>query len=55
MTTRRGFLGAAVGVLGANVLVSCTDRLPRYLVPAATPSDDAMPGLNRYYRTVCRG
>ena len=54
-TTRRGFLGAAVGALGTGLVAGCSDRLPRYLVPAATPSDDAMPGVARYYRTICRG
>ncbi len=54
-TSRRGFLGAAVGALGANLIVGCSERLPRYLVPSATPSDDAMPGVTRYYRTICRG
>src|ERR1017187_6623327 len=54
-TSRRGFLGGAVGALGANLIVGCSDRLPRYLLPSATPSDDAMPGVTRYYRTICRG
>ena len=54
-TSRRGFLGGAVGALGANLIVGCSDRLPRYLLPSATPSDDSMPGVTRYYRTICRG
>jgi len=53
-TTRRGFLGAAVGALGVNLVTGCSERLPRYLVPSATPPDDAMPGVARYYRTICR-
>ena len=54
-TSRRGFLGAAVGALGANLIAGCSERLPRYLIPSASPSDDAMPGVARYYRTICRG
>jgi anaerobic selenocysteine-containing dehydrogenase/Fe-S-cluster-containing dehydrogenase component len=52
--TRRGFLGTAVGALGTGLLAGCTDRLPRYLVPHAIPPDDAIPGIARHYRTVCR-
>jgi anaerobic selenocysteine-containing dehydrogenase/Fe-S-cluster-containing dehydrogenase component len=52
--TRRDFLGAAVGALGTSLVAGCSKRLPRYLVPSATPSDDAMPGVARYYRTICR-
>ena len=52
--TRRGFLGTAVGTLGTGILASCTERLPRYLVPHPIPPDDAIPGIARYYRTVCR-
>jgi molybdopterin-containing oxidoreductase family iron-sulfur binding subunit len=53
-TTRRKFLGAAAGILGAGLLEGCTKKLPRYLVPHANPPDDVMPGLARHYRTVCR-
>jgi len=52
--SRRGFLGTAVGALGTGVLAGCSEKLPRYLVPYATPPDDAVPGLARHYRTVCR-
>jgi anaerobic selenocysteine-containing dehydrogenase/Fe-S-cluster-containing dehydrogenase component len=52
--SRRDFLGGAVGALGASLVAGCSKRLPRYLVPSATPSDDAMPGVARYYRTTCR-
>jgi anaerobic selenocysteine-containing dehydrogenase/Fe-S-cluster-containing dehydrogenase component len=52
--TRRGFLGTAVGTLGTGILAGCKDRLPRYLVPHANSPDDAIPGLARHYRTVCR-
>ncbi len=52
--TRRGFLGTAVGALGTGVLAGCTDKLPRYVVPQLIPADDAVPGLARHYRTVCR-
>jgi molybdopterin-containing oxidoreductase family iron-sulfur binding subunit len=53
-TGRRGFLGAAVGTLGAGLVAGCSKRLPRYLVPHVIPPDDAVPGLARYYRTICR-
>ena len=53
-TTRRGFLGAAVGALGAGLVAGCSERLPRYLIPHAIPPDDAVPGIARYYRTICR-
>lgn len=53
-TSRRGFLGGAAAALGAGVIAGCSDRAPRYLVPSATPSDDAMPGVARVYRTICR-
>ena len=53
-TTRRKFLGAAAGVLGAGILEGCTKKLPRYLVPHAVPPDDVVPGLARHYRTACR-
>ena len=52
--TRRSFLGTAAGAVGTSVLAGCTDKLPRYLVPHLIPPDDAIPGLARYYRTVCR-
>lgn len=52
--SRRGFLGTAVGALGTGALAGCSDKLPRYLVPYAVPPDDSIPGLSRYYRTVCR-
>ncbi|HSQ62246.1 MAG TPA: molybdopterin dinucleotide binding domain-containing protein [Polyangiaceae bacterium] len=54
-TSRRGFLGGAAAALGAGALAGCADRLPRYLVPAAVPADDATPGIARFYRTICRG
>ena len=53
-TTRRWFLGSAVGALGAGLVAGCTERLPRFLVPHASPPDDALPGVSRYFRTVCR-
>jgi molybdopterin-containing oxidoreductase family iron-sulfur binding subunit len=53
-TTRRGFLGTAIGALGAGLAASCSERLPRFLVPHAVPPDDAVPGVARLYRTVCR-
>ncbi len=40
--------GTAISVAG------CKKHLPRYLVPDVIPSDDAVPGISRYYRTVCR-
>jgi molybdopterin-containing oxidoreductase family iron-sulfur binding subunit len=52
--TRRSFLGSAVGVLGVGLLEGCQEKLPRYLVPHTAPPDDAVPGLARFYRTVCR-
>lgn len=52
--TRRTFLGSAVGVLGGGLVEGCKSRLPRYLVPYASPPDDAIPGLARHYRTTCR-
>ena len=45
-TGRRGFLGAAVGTLGAGLVAGCSKRLPRYLVPHVIPPDDAVPGLD---------
>jgi anaerobic selenocysteine-containing dehydrogenase/Fe-S-cluster-containing dehydrogenase component len=51
---RRTFLGSAAAVLGSGLVEGCKSRLPRYLVPHATPPDDAIPGLARYYRTTCR-
>ena len=53
-TGRRGFLGAAVGTLGAGLAAGCSKRLPRYLIPHVIPPDDAVPGLARHYRTICR-
>ena len=53
-TGRRGFLGAAVGTLGAGLVAGCSKRLPRYLIPHVIPPDDAVPGLARHYRTICR-
>ncbi len=53
-TTRRGFLGSAVGALGVGLLPGCSDRLPRYLVPYAIPPDDVVPGIAQHYRTICR-
>jgi anaerobic selenocysteine-containing dehydrogenase/Fe-S-cluster-containing dehydrogenase component len=52
--TRRNFLGSAAGVLGGGLLAGCRQKLPRYLVPHAVPPDDAVPGIARIYRTVCR-
>jgi anaerobic selenocysteine-containing dehydrogenase/Fe-S-cluster-containing dehydrogenase component len=52
--SRRGFLGTAGGALGTGVVASCTNKLPRYLVPYAIPPDDSIPGVARLYRTVCR-
>jgi len=53
-TTRRGFLGTAIGALGAGLAVGCSERLPRFLIPYAIPPDDAVPGIAQLYRTVCR-
>ncbi len=53
-TGRRGFLGAAVGTLGVGLAAGCSKRLPRYLIPHVVPPDDAVPGLARHYRTICR-
>jgi molybdopterin-containing oxidoreductase family iron-sulfur binding subunit len=52
--SRRTFLGSAVGVLGVGLLEGCKEKLPRYLVPQVAAPDDAVPGLARQYRTVCR-
>ncbi|MEO8845574.1 MAG: 4Fe-4S dicluster domain-containing protein [Kofleriaceae bacterium] len=52
--SRRGFLGTAIGAAGTGLIASCSERLPRFLVPYATPPDDAVPGIARMYRTVCR-
>ncbi len=52
--TRRTFLGSAAGALGGGLLAGCAQKLPRYLVPFAAPPDDEVPGLARFYRTVCR-
>ncbi len=52
--TRRNFLGSAAAALGGGLLAGCAQKLPRYLVPFAVPPDDAVPGIARYYRTVCR-
>src|SRR5215831_13791944 len=52
-TTRRFFLGSAVGALG-GLVAGCSERRPRFLVPHAVPPDDAVPGLSRYFRTICR-
>jgi anaerobic selenocysteine-containing dehydrogenase/Fe-S-cluster-containing dehydrogenase component len=51
---RRGFLGASAATLGAGLVAGCSKRLPRYLIPYAVPPDDSVPGLSRYYRTICR-
>ena len=53
-TGRRGFLGAAVGTMGAGLVAGCSKRLPRYLIPHVIPPDDAVPGIARHYRTICR-
>lgn len=53
-TTRRGFLGAAIGAVGAGLAAGCSERLPRFLIPHAIPPDDSVPGIARFYRTVCR-
>lgn len=53
-TTRRTFLGTAIGAMGTGLVASCSERLPRFLVPNAVPTDDAMPGVAQFYRTVCR-
>jgi molybdopterin-containing oxidoreductase family iron-sulfur binding subunit len=53
-TTRRGFLGTAIGALGAGLAAGCSERLPRFLIPYAIPPDDSVPGIARFYRTVCR-
>jgi Fe-S-cluster-containing dehydrogenase component len=52
--TRRSFLGSTIGVLGGGLIEGCKQRLPRYLVPHSVPPDDAVAGLARHYRTVCR-
>jgi molybdopterin-containing oxidoreductase family iron-sulfur binding subunit len=53
--TRRTFLGSAAAVIGGGLVEGCKSKLPRYLVPHATPPDDVIPGLARFYRTTCRG
>jgi anaerobic selenocysteine-containing dehydrogenase/Fe-S-cluster-containing dehydrogenase component len=53
-TSRRVFLGAAATTVGAGIL-GCSERQPRYLVPSVVPSDDAIAGISRHYRTACRG
>ncbi|HET9991453.1 MAG TPA: hypothetical protein VFQ65_23145, partial [Kofleriaceae bacterium] len=53
-TTRRGFLGTAITAVGAGLAASCSERLPRFLIPYAIPPDDSVPGVARFYRTVCR-
>ncbi|HEY6033226.1 MAG TPA: molybdopterin dinucleotide binding domain-containing protein, partial [Kofleriaceae bacterium] len=53
-TTRRGFLGTAIGAVGAGLAASCSERLPRFLIPYVVPPDDSVPGVARLYRTVCR-
>lgn len=52
--SRRSFLGSAATALGGGLVAACKAKLPRYLVPHAVPPDDAVPGIARYYRTVCR-
>ncbi|HEX9050418.1 MAG TPA: 4Fe-4S dicluster domain-containing protein [Anaeromyxobacter sp.] len=52
--SRRSFLGTAAAALGGGVLASCKAKLPRYLVPQVVAPDDAVPGIARRYRTVCR-
>ena len=56
--TRRSFFGITAGTVGAAASVSlmgCNERMPRYLVPEVSPSDDTVPGIASYFRTVCRG
>jgi len=52
--SRRGFLGTAVATVGTGLVAGCKERLPRYLVPQVVPPDDAITGLARHYRTICR-
>jgi anaerobic selenocysteine-containing dehydrogenase/Fe-S-cluster-containing dehydrogenase component len=52
--SRRSFLGTVLTGGAAASLAGCSKRLPRYLVPDTIPSDDMVPGIARYYRTVCR-
>lgn len=53
--TRRKFLGTTVGAgAGAALLGGCSEKAARYLIPYVIPPDDSVPGLSRYYRTVCR-
>jgi anaerobic selenocysteine-containing dehydrogenase/Fe-S-cluster-containing dehydrogenase component len=52
--SRRSFLGTMLTGSAAVSLAGCSKRLPRYLVPDILPPDDMVPGIARYYRTVCR-
>lgn len=52
--SRRTFLGTVLGTGAAVSLAGCSKRLPRFLVPDVVPSDDAVPGIARTYRTICR-
>ncbi len=49
--TRRRFLQVATA---AGAMAGCGKRVGRQLIPYATPPDDVIPGVSRYYRTVCR-
>jgi anaerobic selenocysteine-containing dehydrogenase/Fe-S-cluster-containing dehydrogenase component len=48
------FLGTVLASGAAASLAGCSKHLPRYLVPDTKPSDDMVPGIARYYHTVCR-
>jgi Fe-S-cluster-containing dehydrogenase component/anaerobic selenocysteine-containing dehydrogenase len=52
--SRRVFLGTVLGTGAIASLASCSKRLPRYLVPENKASEDAIPGVARFYSTVCR-
>jgi molybdopterin-containing oxidoreductase family iron-sulfur binding subunit len=52
--SRRNFLGTMLTGGAAASLAGCSKRLPRFLVPDTIPADDMVPGIARYFRTVCR-
>ncbi len=52
--SRRTFLGTVLTGSAAASLAGCSKKVPRYLVPDTIPSDDTVPGISRFYRTVCR-
>jgi anaerobic selenocysteine-containing dehydrogenase/Fe-S-cluster-containing dehydrogenase component len=52
--SRRTFLTVLTGSAAAS-LAGCAKRPPRLLIPDTVPSDDMVPGIARYYRSICRG